>query len=60
MLCTWARDHGISGTGVDMSALFSQQAKQRAAELGVVDRVTFIHLDAAGYVADENATSPPA
>jgi 23S rRNA G2445 N2-methylase RlmL len=60
MLCTWARDRGIRGIGVDMSALFSEQAKLRAEELGVADRVTFIHQDAAGYVAEENATSPPA
>jgi len=53
MLCTWARDHGIVGTGVDMSALFSEQAKQRAEALGVSDRVAFIHGDAAGYVGDE-------
>jgi len=53
MLCTWARDHGIVGTGVDLSQLFSEQAKQRAEELGVADRVRFIHADAAGYVADE-------
>lgn len=55
MLCTWARDHGIRGTGIDMSRLFTEQAKQRAAELGVADRVEFIHGDAAGYVADEKA-----
>ena len=53
MLCTWARDYGITGVGVDMSQLFSTQAKQRAEELGVSDRVEFIHGDAAGYVADE-------
>jgi len=53
MLCTWARDYGISGVGIDMSQLFSQQAKLRADELGVADRVKFIHADAAGYVADE-------
>ena len=53
MLCTWARDHGISGTGVDMSRLFTEQARRRAEELGVADRVEFIHGDAAGYVADE-------
>lgn len=53
MLCTWARDHGIFGTGIDMSQLFSEQAKRRALELGVADRVTFIHGDAAGYVCDE-------
>jgi len=53
MLCTWARDHGIIGTGIDMSQLFTEQAKLRAEELGVADRVRFIHADAAGYVADE-------
>ena len=53
MLCTWARDYGINGTGIDMSSLFTAQAKQRAEELGVSERVHFIHNDAAGYVTDE-------
>jgi SAM-dependent methyltransferase len=53
MLCTWARDYGIIGTGIDMSQLFTVHAKCRAEELGVADRVQFIHGDAAGYVADE-------
>ncbi len=53
MLCTWARDHGVIGTGIDMSQLFSEQAKRRAVELGVADLVTFIHGDAAGYVSGE-------
>ena len=53
MLCTWARDHGVIGTGIDMSQLFTEQAKRRAEELGVADRVKFIHGDAAGYVSDE-------
>jgi SAM-dependent methyltransferase len=53
MLCTWARDHGVGGTGIDMSRLFTGQAKRRAEELGVADRVRFIHGDAAGYVSDE-------
>jgi SAM-dependent methyltransferase len=53
MLCTWARDYGITGVGIDMSRLFTGQAKLRAEELGVADRVKFIHGDAAGYVADE-------
>ncbi len=53
MLCTWARDHGIVGTGIDLSPLFTEQAKRRAVELGVAGQVTFIHGDAAGYVADE-------
>ena len=52
MLCTWARDHGVNGTGVDMSALFTEQARSRAVELGVADRVHFIHDDAAGHVAE--------
>ncbi|WP_374447875.1 cyclopropane-fatty-acyl-phospholipid synthase family protein [Stella sp.] len=53
MLCTWARDHGIVGTGIDMSRLFTEQAKLRAEELGVADRVAFVHGDAAGHVAEE-------
>ncbi|HPM78270.1 MAG TPA: methyltransferase domain-containing protein [bacterium] len=53
MLCTWARDYGIGGVGIDMSRLFCAQANIRAQELGVADRVEFIHGDAAGYVADE-------
>src|SRR5512140_1903019 len=52
MLCTWARDHGVIGTGIDMSQLFTEQARLRAAELGVTDQVKFIHADAAGYVSD--------
>ncbi|MGC3963637.1 MAG: class I SAM-dependent methyltransferase [Rhodocyclaceae bacterium] len=53
MLCTWARDHGVIGTGIDMSPQFTEQAKLRAKELGVADRVEFIHDDAAGYVSGE-------
>lgn len=53
MLCTWARDHDIVGTGIDLSPLFTEQAKHRAAELNVQEQVRFIHVDAAGYVADE-------
>ena len=55
MLCMWARDHGIIGTGIDMSSLFSEQARQRAEELGVAHQVRFNHGDATGYVADEKA-----
>ncbi|MEU6536552.1 class I SAM-dependent methyltransferase [Streptomyces sp. NPDC047000] len=53
MLCTWARDHGITGTGVDLSSDFTAKARARAAELGVADRVDFVHGDASGHVADE-------
>ncbi|MHC1753452.1 SAM-dependent methyltransferase [Humidesulfovibrio sp.] len=55
MLCTWARDHGVIGTGIDMSPLFTAQAKLRAEELGVAHQVRFIHGDAAGHVSDEKA-----
>jgi len=53
MLATWARDHGIVGTGVDISTHFLAQATRRAAELGVSDRVSFHHSDAGSYVAAE-------
>ena len=56
MLCTWARDHGVIGTGIDMSQLFTEQARLRAVELGVADQVRFIHGDAAGYVSDEKVS----
>lgn len=55
MLCTWARDHGVVGTGVDLRELFTEQARRRATELGVAGRVEFIHGDAAGFVSDEKA-----
>ena len=44
----WARDHGVTGTGIDMSQLFTEQAKLRAVELGVADQVKFIDGDASG------------
>lgn len=53
MLCTWARDHNIVGTGVDISTGFVTAARERAAELGVTERVEFLHGNAAGYVASE-------
>ena len=53
MLCTWARDYGVIGTGIDMSQLYTEQARLRAKELGVADRVEFIHADATGYVSDD-------
>lgn len=55
MLCTWARDYGVTGTGIDLSQLYTAHAKLRAEQLGVADQVEFIHGDAAGYVADEKA-----
>lgn len=55
LLCTWARDHGVAGVGVDISATFLAAAHARTSELEVSDRVRFVHADAAGFVADEPA-----
>ena len=56
MLCTWARDHGVTGIGIDMSPLFTEQANLRSEELGVADQVKFIHGDAAGFISDEKVS----
>lgn len=53
MLCTWARDLGITGTGVDVSTAFVADARARAQDLDVSDRVAFVHADAGGYVASD-------
>jgi SAM-dependent methyltransferase len=53
MLATWARDHAITGTGVDISTVFLAAARKRAAELGVAGQVTFVHGDASTHVAAE-------
>jgi hypothetical protein len=53
MHCTWARDHGIGGTGVDINATSIDRSKARSEEFGVADRVAFVHGDASGYVATE-------
>jgi SAM-dependent methyltransferase len=55
LLCTWARDHRVTGTGVDLSPVFLAGARARAAELGVDGLVGFVHADASGYVAAEPA-----
>jgi SAM-dependent methyltransferase len=53
LLCTWARDHGFTGTGVDISRVFVENARERARELGVEDKVSFVHGNASGYVAGQ-------
>src|SRR4030065_2207933 len=55
MLCTWARDYGVIGTGIDMSQLFTEHAKLRAEELGVAAQAKFIHGDATAYASDGKA-----
>ncbi len=53
LLSTWARDHQITGLGVDLNPDFIAHARARADELGVGDAVRFVEADASGYVADE-------
>jgi SAM-dependent methyltransferase len=52
MLCQWSHRWGIRGTGVDISSVFLTAAHQRALELGVADRITFIEGDAAKYTPE--------
>jgi SAM-dependent methyltransferase len=49
MLGRWSQKYGISGTGVDISEAFLSAARQRAEELGVSDKLTFVQSDAAEY-----------
>ncbi len=49
MLCRWAQKFGISGTGVDISSVFLEAAKKRAAELGVAEKLTFVEGDAGKF-----------
>lgn len=53
LLATWARDHGVSGTGVDISTAFLAAARDRVEEFGVAERVRFVHSDASSFVAEE-------
>ncbi|MEV4150109.1 class I SAM-dependent methyltransferase [Amycolatopsis sp. NPDC049691] len=53
LLCTWARDHGSTGTGVDISTVFVAAARARAIELEVAGQVTFLHGDASNHVAGD-------
>ena len=53
LLCTWARDHGIRGTGVDLHPPFLAAAHERAQELGVTEQLRFVHADASAHVEAE-------
>ncbi|MGO1979233.1 SAM-dependent methyltransferase [Brachybacterium tyrofermentans] len=52
-LCLWALDHGILGTGVDINPPFVEAARERAAELGLADRVDILEADASGWVSKD-------
>jgi SAM-dependent methyltransferase len=49
MLCRWAQKYGISGVGVDISSVFLDAAKKRAAELDVTKKLKFVQGDAGEY-----------
>lgn len=51
MLCRYAAGKGINGVGVDIWDAYIEDARTRAAELGVVDRVEFLAEEAAAYAA---------
>ena len=53
MLCTWARDHDIAGTGVDINPPWVAAAQARASELGVSDRIAILHDNATDWVSTE-------
>ncbi len=50
LLTRWAAHYGIGGTGVDISAAFLAEARRRARERQVTDRVTFVQADAGIYL----------
>jgi SAM-dependent methyltransferase len=49
MLCRWSQQYGIQGVGVDISAVFLEAARKRAAELNVTGNLTFVQEDAGQY-----------
>jgi SAM-dependent methyltransferase len=55
MLCRWAERYGLSGIGVDISTVFIPAARQRAAQLRVADRVSFVEADASTYPVEPGA-----
>lgn len=54
MLCRWAKKHGITGKGVDISEVFTGIARERAKTLDVSDKVQFVCADANGYAEKES------
>jgi len=52
MLCRWAARYGLSGIGVDLSSVFLQAARARAAQLGVTKRVRFVEGRAESFAAE--------
>jgi SAM-dependent methyltransferase len=55
MLVSWARRYGSGGIGVDLSEVFLTAARERAAEFGVSERVSFERGDAGKYEPEPGA-----
>lgn len=51
MLCSWAARYGLHGVGVDISAVFLEAARARAAELTVEAQIELVHGKAEDYQA---------
>ncbi len=55
MLCQWAYRYGINGVGVDISRVFLSAAQERAKELDVANKVSFVEGDAGTYPHDHRS-----
>lgn len=55
LLCSWAARYGIHGVGVDVSAVFLEAARARAAELTVEAQVELVQGKAEDYQAAPRA-----
>lgn len=55
LLCRWAEWFGSGGVGVDISPVFLSAAEERARELAVDDRVSFVLSDARTYPVEPGA-----
>jgi SAM-dependent methyltransferase len=53
MLAQWYEDHGISGTGVDLSGVFVAAARERLDGLGAGDRIEIVQAEAADWARAE-------
>lgn len=53
LLGQWASHYGAVGTGVDISEVFLEDARERATELNVANQLTFKQGDAAEYPVEE-------
>jgi SAM-dependent methyltransferase len=55
LLCSWAARYGVQGVGVDVSEVFLEAARARAAELTVEAQVELVHGKAEDYQAAPQA-----